>query len=77
MTSELTLPCADGGDAECYGRVPPEVFSENYYSLSDDQYAEFLEKAGEHKTNDDFVAIIDGVEVTAECKVCSACGSDY
>lgn len=76
MTS-FTLPCADGSDPGCSGRLAPEEISKTYYKLNKSQREEFDEEAEDYEERDRFETEIDGIHVWAEPLTCPACGSDY
>lgn len=76
MTDEITLPCADGMDPDCEGRVPPENYSQSYFDLTPAQRSEVADEANEHTSSDDFETEIDRIYVKIETATCSACGSD-
>ncbi|QTE88251.1 hypothetical protein [Shewanella algae] len=78
MSKAIFLPCADGTDRNCYGRVKAEEYSESYFQLTPSQQEEVAEIA-EGYTRDDgnLEEEIDGILVIIEPAVCGACGSDY
>lgn len=74
--TEFTLPCAEGGAHDCWGRQAPEAVSASYDRLSADQRVEFHDLAEDHEGRGRFEATIDGIFVWADPKVCDACGCD-
>lgn len=78
MSKVIFLPCADGSDRNCNGKVAADNYSDSYYKLTADQQDQVEDMAeGYTRENGDFEEEIDGVYVEIEAAVCSACGSDY
>lgn len=78
MLDQLTLPCADGTQSECSGRLPVENVSENYHTLNAQQKWEFQDAADDYNTHssDDFTTVIDGLDISATPATCPTCGMD-
>ena len=75
----IMLPCADGSDPNCRGRVAAQDYSKKpFFDLTEEQQekiADLADKCTEH--GDKIEEEIDGIDVCIEPAVCSACGSDY
>ncbi|ELB2877482.1 hypothetical protein QNE31_000589 [Vibrio parahaemolyticus] len=73
----IKLPCADGSDCNCWGRVEASV-SESYWNLNKELQDEFDDLAESYVENgEDYYEEIGNVVVQAEPNTCGACGSDY
>ncbi|EOB3574480.1 hypothetical protein ACHELY_003676 [Vibrio vulnificus] len=74
----IVLPCADGTDPQCWGRVEAEDVSESYY-LADGELQSLFDSEAAYYTDNStsYYEDIDGIVVEAECATCPACGSDY
>jgi hypothetical protein len=78
MSKAILLPCADGSDRQCHGKVEAEQYSDSYFKLTPEQREE-VEDIAENYTRDDgnFEEEIDGIWVEIIPVTCGACGSDY
>lgn len=78
MSKAIFLPCADGSDRQCYGRIEAAEYSESYYRLTAAQQEEVADIAKGYTRDDgNLEEEIDGIWVQIEPAVCAACGSDY
>ncbi|ELV7518399.1 hypothetical protein QMU85_003445 [Photobacterium damselae] len=73
----IKLPCADGSDCNCWGRIEASV-SESYWNLNKELQDEFDDLAESYVENgEDYYEEIGYVVVQAKPNTCGACGSDY
>jgi hypothetical protein len=78
MGNAVFLPCADGSDRQCWGRVAAEDYSESYFQLTDEQKDDVADLADNYtESGETFEEDIDGIWVEITPAVCGACGSDY
>ncbi|NIZ06474.1 hypothetical protein [Pseudoalteromonas sp. HF66] len=76
----VLLPCAEGSDRNCLGKVGADKYSDSYFDLSTEDQREIASLASQHTQEDgDFVYSFDDdeEEIRIEPAVCSYCGSDY
>lgn len=83
MNNPILLPCADGSDQQCYGKIEADSYSDDYFKLTEEQQNDVEYEAETHRREDgclqmDFVGQ-NGKQLYIEvCPgICASCGNDY